>query len=202
MKVLIRPKKLSGKIDVVPSKSYSHRAIIAASLAEGRSIVKNVMYSNDILRTIECCRAFGAHIECFENYLVINGTSEIKRVSNVINAGESGSTIRFMIPIMLVNGEPMEFIGQNHLNKRPLDSYFEIFDKFGISYTHPTDSYMPLSTNGGLKAGVYEIRGDISSQFITGLLFALPLLDGQSKIKITTSLESKSYIDLTLDILY
>lgn len=201
MKVLIRPKKLSGKIDVVPSKSYSHRAIIAASLAEGRSVVKNVMYSNDILRTIECCRAFGAHIECFENYLVINGTSEIKRVSNVINAGESGSTIRFMIPIMLVNGEPMEFIGQNHLNKRPLDSYFEIFDKFGISYIHPTDSYMPLSTNGGLKAGVYEIRGDISSQFITGLLFALPLLDGQSKIKITTSLESKSYIDLTLDIL-
>ena len=201
MKVLIRPKKLSGKIDVVPSKSYSHRAIIAASLAEGRSVVKNVMFSNDILRTIDCCRAFGAQIECFDNHLIINGTSNIKRVSNVIDAGESGSTIRFMIPIMLVNESPMEFTGQNHLNMRPLDSYFEIFDKFGISFTHPVDSYMPLSTNGGLKAGVYEIRGDISSQFITGLLFALPLLNGESKIKITTSLESKSYIDLTLDIL-
>ena len=201
MKVLIRPKKLSGKIDVVPSKSYSHRAIIAASLAQGRSVVKNVIYSNDILRTIECCKAFGAEIECFDNYLVINGTSDIKRVSSSINAGESGSTIRFMIPIMLVNPNPMEFMGENHLNKRPLDSYYEIFDRKGISYTHPSDSYMPLTTNGGLKPGVYEIRGDISSQFITGLLFALPLLDGDSKIVITTDLESKSYIDLTLDIL-
>lgn len=201
MKVLIRPKKLSGKIDVVPSKSYSHRAIIAASLAEGRSIIKNVIFSNDILRTIECCRAFGANIEVFDNYLIVYGTSEIKRINNSINAGESGSTIRFMIPIMLVNPDSMEFKGENHLNNRPLDSYFEIFDKFKIEYSHPNDSYMPLLTNGGLKPGVYEIRGDVSSQFITGLLFALPLLSGDSSIKITTKLESKSYIDLTLDIL-
>ena len=123
MKVLIRPKKLAGNIDVVPSKSYSHRAIIAASLAKGTSVIKNVMFSNDILRTIECCRAFGAEIEVFDNYLIINGTDEIKRVSNKINAGESGSTIRFMIPIMLVNDSEMEFVGENHLNKRPLDSY-------------------------------------------------------------------------------
>ena len=201
MKVLIRPKKLSGKIDVVPSKSYSHRAIIAASLAEGESIIKNVMFSNDILRTIDCCRAFGAKIDIYDNYLKIKGTNEIKRVSSSINAGESGSTIRFMIPIMLVNPESMEFKGENHLNKRPLDSYFEIFDKYGIDYSHPNDSHMPLLTNGGLKPGVYEIRGDVSSQFITGLLFALPLLSGDSRIKITTKLESKSYIDLTLDIL-
>ena len=201
MKVLIRPKKLSGKIDVVPSKSYSHRAIIAASLAEGTSVIKNVMFSNDIIRTIECCKAFGAEITEFDNYLVIKGTSNIKRINNVIDAGESGSTIRFMIPIMLVNGEPMEFKGQNHLNKRPLDSYFEIFDKLGIKYSHPQDAYMPLHTFGFLKATTYEIRGDVSSQFITGLLFALPLIDGDSIIKITTKLESKSYIDLTLDIL-
>ena len=188
MKVLIRPKKLAGNIDVVPSKSYSHRAIIAASLACGKSVIKNVMFSNDILRTIECCKAFGAEIEMFENYLIINGAGEIKRVINKINAGESGSTIRFMIPIMLVNSSDMEFIGENHLNKRPLDSYFEIFDKFGISYTHPEDSYLPLKTHGGLRAGVYEIRGDVSSQFITGLLFALPLLYKDSTIKITTNL--------------
>ena len=201
MKVLIRPKKLSGKIDVVPSKSYSHRAIIAASLADGVSVIKNVMFSNDIKRTIECCRAFGATITEYENYLVIKGTSNITRVSSVIDAGESGSTIRFMIPIMLVNEEPMEFRGQNHLNKRPLDSYFEIFDKLKIEYSHPSDAYMPLKTIGGLKPATYEIRGDVSSQFITGLLFALPLLNGDSIIKITTKLESKSYIDLTLDIL-
>lgn len=201
MKILIRPKKLKGTINVVPSKSYSHRAIIAASLADGISTIKNVIFSNDIIRTIECCKAFGAQIDCFENYLVVKGNGKVTRLKSSINAGESGSTIRFMIPIMLVNSETMEFCGENHLNKRPLDSYYEIFDKQQINYTHPNDAYMPLKTNGGLKAGVYEIRGDVSSQFITGLLFALPLLDGESTIKITTNLESKSYIDLTLDIL-
>ena len=201
MKVYIRPKKLSGTIDVVPSKSYSHRAIIAASLADGVSEIKNIIFSNDILRTIDCCRAFGAEINIHESSLTIKGSSEIKRVSNIINAGESGSTIRFMIPIMLVNPSEMTFCGENNLNHRPLDSYYKIFDEQNIKYHHPSDSYMPLKTNGGLKSGVYEVRGDISSQFITGLLFALPLLDGDSKIKITTNLESKSYIDLTLDIL-
>ena len=201
MKVLIRPKKLSGFIDVVPSKSYSHRAIIAASLADGVSVIKNVLFSNDILRTIDCCKAFGAEITCGESYLIVKGSSEIKRVSNIINAGESGSTIRFMIPILLVNSEPMTFCGENHLNNRPLDSYYNIFEEQNILYKHPDDKFMPLETNGGLKSGVYKIRGDISSQFITGLLFALPLLNGDSKIKITTNLESKSYVDLTLDIL-
>ena len=177
MKVLIRPKKLKGTIDVVPSKSYSHRAIIAASLADGKSVVSNVIFSNDILRTIDCCRAFGAKIECFDNYLVINGCGKVNRVESIINAGESGSTIRFMIPIILVNNEPMEFCGENHLNNRPLDSYFEIFDVQHIEYSHPDNAYMPLKTCGGLKSGVYEIRGDVSSQFITGLLFALPLLE-------------------------
>ena len=201
MKVLIRPKKLKGQINVVPSKSYSHRAIIAASLAHGTSVIKNVMYSNDIIRTIECCKAFGAYIIEHDNYLVINGVSDVKRKEKVINAGESGSTIRFMIPIMLVCDESITFTGENHLNKRPLDTYYEIFDKQEIKYSHPVDSYMPLEVCGGLKSGIYEIRGDISSQFITGLLYALPLLDGDSKIVITTNLESKSYIDLTLDIL-
>ena len=161
MRILIRPKKLKGTIDVVPSKSYSHRAIIAASLADGTSVVKNVMYSNDIIRTIECCRAFGALIEEHDNYLVINGVSKVCRKQETINAGESGSTIRFMIPIMLVCGDKITFIGENHLNKRPLDTYYEIFERQGIKYTHPQDSYMPLEVEGGLQSGVYEIRGDI-----------------------------------------
>lgn len=201
MKVLIRPKKLAGNIDVVPSKSYSHRAIIAASLAKGTSVIKNVMFSNDIIRTIECCEAFGAKIEKFENYIIVQGTDEIKRVNNVINAGESGSTIRFMIPIMLVNSEKMTFKGENHLIHRPLDPYFDIFDEQDIEYAHSLTANLPLTTRGKLKSGEYILRGDISSQFITGLLFALPLLDGDSSIIITTKLESKSYIDLTLDIL-
>lgn len=200
MKVLIRPKKLNGVIDVVPSKSYSHRAIIAASLAKGRSVVRNVLFSDDINRTISCCEAFGAIIEKHENYLIIDG-SNVRRVKDIVNVGESGSTIRFMIPIMLTNSLPMEFVGENNLVNRPLDAYYKIFDEQGICYSHPSDKYLPLKTNGGLKSGEFSILGNISSQFITGLLFALPLLDGDSKINIIGNLESKAYIDLTLDIL-
>jgi 3-phosphoshikimate 1-carboxyvinyltransferase len=200
MKVLIRPKKLNGVIDVVPSKSYSHRAIIAASLAKGRSVVRNVLFSDDINRTISCCEAFGAIIEKHENYLIIDG-SNVRRVKDIVNVGESGSTIRFMIPIMLTNSLPMEFVGENNLVNRPLDAYYKIFDEQGICYSHPSDKYLPLKTNGGLKSGEFSILGNISSQFITGLLFALPLLDGDSKINIIGNLESKAYIDLTLEIL-
>lgn len=200
MNVIINPKRLSGEIIIPPSKSLSHRAIIAAGLASGRSVISNVLFSKDILATIDAMRACGAIIEQYEDHLVIYG-SNVKRNYQELNANESGSTIRFMIPIALVCSEKMLFKGENHLVKRPLDTYYEIFDKVGIKYSHPKDAYLPLETEGGLIPGIYEIRGDISSQFITGFLYALPLLDGDSKLVITTKLESKGYVDLTLDIL-
>lgn len=200
MNVTIHPKKLKGTVAIPPSKSLSHRAIIAASLSEEESIISNVMFSKDILATIEGMRALGAKIEIEGNTLRIKG-SKVKRTVNVIDANESGSTLRFLIPIALVNSDPIEFIGHNHLVNRPLDSYFEIFDKLGIKYIHPKDAYLPLNTSGGLTSGVYEVKGNISSQFITGLLLALPLIKGNSMIKIIGSLESKGYVDLTLDIL-
>ena len=200
MNVVIRPKKLSGEIVIPPSKSLSHRAIIAASLANGKSVISNVLFSKDILATIEAMKACGAHIIKHDNSLTIYG-SKVKRTNGELNANESGSTIRFMIPIALVNKEKMVFKGENHLVNRPLDTYYEIFDKLGIKYKHPDNAYLPLETEGGLVSGNYEIRGDISSQFITGLLYALPLLEGDSKLIITTKLESKGYVDLTLDML-
>lgn len=199
MNVIIKPSPLEGSIMIPPSKSLSHRAIIAASLAEGKSVIKNVLYSKDIKATIDAMRACGAQIEEYEDYLIIHG-SKVKRAKSQINANESGSTIRFMIPIALVINEPIEFMGENHLVKRPLDTFFEIFDNQGISYERG-ENYLPLKVNNGLKSGEFKVRGDISSQFITGLLYALPLLDGDSKIVITTNLESKGYIDLTLDML-
>ncbi|RIA75584.1 3-phosphoshikimate 1-carboxyvinyltransferase [Anaeroplasma bactoclasticum] len=199
MNVTIKPSKLEGSIMIPPSKSLSHRAIIAASLALGKSVISNVLYSKDIKATIEAMRACGAIIEEYDDYLVIYG-SKVKRVKSMINANESGSTIRFMIPIALVCDAPMEFRGENHLVKRPLDTFLEIFDLQGISYERGED-YLPLKVKSGIKSGVYKVRGDISSQFITGLLYALPILDGDSKIEITTTLESKGYIDLTLDML-
>lgn len=199
MNVIIKPGKLSGDVIIPPSKSLSHRAIIAASLAKGKSIISNVLYSKDIKATIGAMRACGANITEYKDYLEIIG-SDVKRVEDVIDANESGSTIRFMIPIALAVNEPITFIGKNHLCKRPLDTFFEIFDNQGIKYSRGED-YLPLKVNGGLKPGEFNIRGDISSQFITGLLYALPLLNGDSVINITTNLESKGYVDLTLDML-
>ena len=200
MNVIVKPKKLSGNVIIPPSKSLSHRAIIAAGLASGKSIISNVLYSKDIKATIGAMRACGATIIEHPTSLEIYG-SKVVRKENIIDAYESGSTIRFMIPIALVCPEKITFIGHNHLVKRPLDTFFEIFDKEQIPYKYGND-YLPLEVNGGLKPGKFEIRGDISSQFITGLLYALPMLDKDSQIHITTNLESKGYIDLTLDILH
>lgn len=200
MNVVIHPKKLSGSLVVPPSKSLSHRAIIAASLAEGTSTISNVLLSEDILATIHAMEALGAAIEIQKDTLIIKGCRPY-RAKPVMNANESGSTLRFLIPIALTDPKKMMFEGKNHLIHRPLDTYFELFEQYGISFEHPKDAYLPLHTCGGFKPGVYRLRGDISSQFITGLFFALPLLKGDSTIEITTKLESKGYIDLTLDIL-
>ncbi len=201
MNVTIKPNKLQGTVVIPPSKSLSHRAIIGAALAQGKSTISNVMFSKDILATIDAVRAIGATVNVFDDAIEVIGTGGVRRAIDLIDANESGSTIRFMIPIALVSKEPIKFIGKNNLVKRPLDIFFEIFDMQGIDYKHEKESYLPLEVKGGLKPGVFNIRGDISSQFITGLLYALPLLDNDSKIIITTEMESKGYIDLTLDML-
>ena len=199
MRVIITPNKLKGDVVIPPSKSLSHRAIIAAGLAKGESKISNIIYSKDILATISAMRSLGVEIKEFDDYLIIKG-NKLKRVNDVIDANESGSTIRFIIPIALTVDEKITFVGHNNLVNRPLDTFFEIFDNQNIKYEHE-DKYLPLTVYNGIKPGVFNIRGDVSSQFITGLLYALPLLDGDSIINITTDLESKGYIDLTLDVL-
>lgn len=199
MNVILTPTKLKGDVIIPPSKSLSHRAIIAASLAEGVSKISNIIYSEDIIATIEAMKSLGANIEIFDDYLIING-SKPKRVGAVINANESGSTIRFMIPIALTVDSPITFDGRNNLVNRPLDIYTNLFDEFGIRYERG-EKYLPMKVYNGLKPGTYKIRGDVSSQFITGLLYALPLLKGDSKLVITTKLESRGYVDLTMDVL-
>lgn len=199
MNVRIKPSKLKGIINIPPSKSLSHRAIIAASLAKGRSIISNVLLSEDILATISGMKALGASIEINKDTLIIEG-SEVTRKESVIDCNESGSTLRFLIPLALCIDEEVTFIGRSRLVKRPLDIYFDLFDKQNIKYEY-NENYLPLKINGALKPGLYKVRGDVSSQFITGLLFTLPLLKGDSTIEITTKLESKGYIDLTIDIL-
>ncbi len=201
MNVRIKPGLLKGNLVIPPSKSLSHRAIIAAGLAKGKSVISNVLYSKDILATIDAIKAIGAKVKIDGDKIIIEGNGYVKRINDVIDSNESGSTVRFMIPIALTCDEEITFVGKNNLVNRPLDSFLEIFENQNIKYEKEENKYLPLKVYNGIKPGIFKIKGDISSQFITGLLFALPLLKDDSKIIITTELESKGYIDLTIDIL-
>ncbi|AYK27054.1 3-phosphoshikimate 1-carboxyvinyltransferase [Clostridium beijerinckii] len=200
----IYPGKLSGEVKIPPSKSMAHRAVICAALGDGVSKVTNIDYSDDIIATIEAMSSLGAKITKKEDYLEvcgINSPENIKANSikeqRTIDCNESGSTLRFLVPIAALFDGVNRFVGRGNLGKRPLDTYYKIFDEQGIKYSYK-DGILDLKTEGKLKAGEFKMEGNISSQFITGLLFTLPLLDGESKIVITTEMESKGYIDLTL----
>ncbi len=161
---------------IPPSKSYSHRALICASLGGGR--VLNSGDSADIRATRRCMEAL--------------------KTASPMDANESGSTLRFLIPIALAKNGRVEIRGSKRLMERPLEDYFNIFKAQGIKYSLEGQA---LRAEGELKSGAYSLRGDVSSQFITGLLFALPLLKGDSEIEITTKLESKAYVDMTVEVL-
>lgn len=202
LEIKIIPTKLKGDINIPPSKSYSHRAVIAAALAEGESCIDNLNFSVDIQTTTDIMKNFGAIIEQGENFLKIVGNKGLVNIEDkYIQCNESGSTIRFVIPIALSkeNGQ-LTIDGKGKLIERPFDTYYKIFDRQGITYK-TTNGKLPLYVEGELKADTFEVEGNISSQFITGLLYTLPLLEGNSKILITGMLESKGYIDLTLKIL-
>lgn len=197
--VKITPSKLQGEIKTPPSKSLCHRAIIAAGLSKGISNIYNIIYSEDITATCSGIKALGVEIKAENENLIIDGSSFGSRIQNEINCIESGSTLRFLIPIALLTGKSVTFTGRGRLCSRPLTPYYEIFDKENIGYS--SKEGLPLSVEGSLKSGTFELAGNISSQFVTGLMFSLPLLKGNSKIVITTELESKGYVDLTIDIL-
>ena len=203
MKIKIKPSTLNGKIEIPPSKSYSHRAVIAAALAENsrKSKIDNLKFSVDITTTTDIMENWGAKIKRFESALEIVGNDgRVVPKDKYVQCNESGSTIRFLIPVGITSKNELIFDGKGKLVDRPLDSYYKIFEEQGLKY-ETTGGKLPLTVNGKLKAGNYEIDGNISSQFITGLLYALPLLDGDSKLTINKNLESKGYIDLTLEIL-
>ena len=202
-KKIIKANRLTGEVTPPPSKSILHRYIIASSLAKGISKIENISYSDDIIATIEAMKKLGAKIEKKDNYLLIDGskTFDKKYLNNnaEIDCNESGSTLRFLFPLSIVKKNKISFKGKGKLFKRPLNSYFENFDKYKIKYSYINENEILL--DGELKSGEYEIDGNISSQFITGLLFSLPLLNENSKIIIKGKLESSSYIDITLDCL-
>ena len=201
-KKIIKADKLVGEVSPPPSKSILHRYIIGSSLAKGISKIENISFSDDIIATIEAMKKLGANIEKKDNYLLIDGSKTFDKEylnNSEIDCNESGSTLRFLFPLSIVKENKVLFKGKGKLFKRPLSPYFENFDKYQIKYSHINENEILL--DGVLKSGEYEIDGNISSQFITGLLFSLPLLNGNSKVIIKGKLESSSYIDITLDCL-
>lgn len=188
-----------GMVSAPPSKSMAHRLLICAGLSETITTVNNVAFSEDISATLDCLKAIGAEIDINGSTVVIKGVSPDKFDDNIVaNCRESGSTLRFFIPILLLCGKKTTLVGSEYLFRRPLDVYRDICDKQGIDFCLSDGK---LEINGRLNAGDYSIAGNISSQFISGLLFALPLLKNDSTIHITPPVESRSYIDMTVSAL-
>lgn len=198
MKVEVYPSKVKGSVTPPPSKSFLHRMIICASLAKGTSTIHNVSYSEDIIATLSAFESIGVKIDKFPNKIIIesDGLSHLQQEKH-INCNESGSTIRFLIPIFTSKYRCL-FTGNSTLFNRPFSVYEDIYNSQGITWNKSCQS---IITKGALKPGKYIIPGDISSQFISGLLFILPTLDGDSIIEVTKKFESSQYVALTVSVM-
>ena len=195
MDVKIYPSKLIGTVSAPSSKSYSHRMIIAAALADGVSEISNVTDSNDITVTSQAMEALGA------NVLADSGTYTVRGIKNPakkaeIDCGESGSTLRFIIPVAAALGTTATLNGHAKLPQRPITPYTREFPSKGVTFE--PQSGLPITLTGKLRAGEYNLEGDVSSQFITGLMLALPMCEEDSVIKLTSPLQSKPYADMTI----
>ncbi len=187
--------KLKGKISAPPSKSMAHRYLIGAALSKEKCILSGIDYSEDILASIDCLKSLGAEITKDNDTVIITPDNFMKSENIVLECRESGSTLRFFIPLSLCLGKEVTLKGSTRLFERPLDVYERLCNENGCTFQKGTNS---VTLCGKLECGKYKIRGDISSQFITGLIFALVYLGGDSSIEIIPPFESRSYINLTI----
>lgn len=201
MDMLIKSSRLHGIVDIPASKSVAHRILICSALAEGQSQILGLKYSKDIDATIEAMSALGAEFLIGQHCSHIQQVFGIEKIPEkaVIDCNESGSTLRFIIPVAAALGVETEFHGRGRLPQRPIDIYTRELTKHGITFNY--NNTMPFTISGRLTSGTYEIEGNVSSQFITGLLFALPLIEGDSEIVLTSKLQSRPYVDITIDVM-
>lgn len=199
MRAEIKASVARGEVKAPPSKSMAHRMLIGAGLSKGESVIKGISDSEDMKATLDCLKALGAKCELQGDTAYIKGT-DLENIPDetVLNCRESGSTLRFFIPLCLMSGKEVVLTGSEYLFSRPLDVYADICSKQGIGFNRQGNV---LKLRGRIKSSDFKIKGNISSQFITGLLFVLPLLKSDSTITLIPPVESLSYINLTVQAL-
>ena len=184
----------AGTLAAPPSKSMAHRAVLCAALADGESRLTGLAHSQDIDATLAAAAALGAQVEAGESWARIAGAAPLQAPAAPVDCCESGSTLRFLIPLAALTGRPVAFTGRGRLMQRPQSVYQELFASQGLRFGQEGDT---LTVAGPLRPGCFSLAGDVSSQFISGLLFALPLLDGDSRLCLKPPVESRSYIEMT-----
>ena len=199
MKVKILPSKTSGEVSAPPSKSFAHRYLIGSVLSRGKCVIKNIADSDDISATLSCIEQLGGSVTKDGNIVTVIPTNEKQIENAVFDCKESGSTLRFFIPVVLATGaKNCTFLGSERLLARGIKEYEKLFENSDVTIKSDEKS---IEVNGTLSAGNYEISGEVSSQYTTGMLFALSRTPGKSTLKITGNAESRAYVDMTIKVL-
>lgn len=199
MKVKILPSKTSGEVSAPPSKSFAHRYLIGSVLSRGKCVINNIADSDDISATLSCIEQLGGSVTKDGNIVTVIPTAKSQIENAVFDCKESGSTLRFFIPVVLATGaKHCTFSGSERLLARGIKEYEKLFENSDVKIKSDKKS---IEVNGTLSAGNYEISGEVSSQYTTGMLFALSVLDGKSTLKITGNAESRAYVDMTIKVL-
>ena len=198
MNAVIQPGRLKGAVEIPSSKSYAHRLLIAAALSDAPTEVRMNALNNDIIATVSCLTALGAGIERTDAGFLVHPIGTVTPEERTLFCGESGSTLRFMIPVAAALGASCVLTGAGRLPERPNRILTDALNAHGA---HADSDLLPMRLSGRLAGGAYPIAGNVSSQYITGLLLALPLCAADSEIALTTALESAAYIDITLETL-
>ena len=192
------PGGIGGTITAPPSKSMAHRAVLCSALAEGASHIENLEFSKDISATLSAAGQLCAKVRTGADRAVVEGLGSFLPVSAPVDCCESGSTLRFLIPIASLTGQKVTFVGRGRLMERPQTVYEKLYQEQSLRFE---PSSAGLTVEGTLKSSEYELAGDVSSQFISGLLFAAPLMESESSIEVLAPYESRSYVDMTVDAL-
>ncbi|MEG2395399.1 MAG: 3-phosphoshikimate 1-carboxyvinyltransferase [Oscillospiraceae bacterium] len=200
MDIKLTPTHLSGEIMAIPSKSDAHRSLIAAALSNAQTVINCGLISKDIEATVNCLNAMGADIKCVNEKLIVKPIDKNHLPNNIeLYPLESGSTFRFLLTICAALGIDASFHLEGRLSSRPIIPLRRQLEENGIDFSQPWEN--PVKISGKLKSGEFVLKGDVSSQFVTGLLFALPLLEGDSTIRLIPPVMSKPYINMTIDTL-